>query len=161
MEFFLPSLIILVLAGIVSFVIIPKTSPLVILILSLCLLMFGMYHHYKLFASEYRLSTWQEQFKFYGPGVAIGGLILFILLFVLSIFRGGQVPVPEVAALTPAPPSTEGAVGSILNTVTNATSDILNTATSVVNNMKNTVTGITGNVNRPRNTIRTSFFNKV
>jgi hypothetical protein len=156
MEFFLPSLIILVLAGIVSFVIIPKTSPLIILILSLCLLVFGMYHHYSLFASEYRLSTWQEQLKFYGPGVAIGSLIVFILLFVLSIFRGGQVPVPEISSITPA--QTNGTMGSILNTVTNAASNIINTATVTANDIKNTVAGVT---NRSRNTIRTSFFSKV
>ena len=162
MEFFLPSLIILALASIVSFVIIPKTSPLIILIISFCLLIFGMYHHYTLFASEYRLSTWQDQLKFYGPGIAIGGLLLFIILFVLSIFRGGQVPVPEIS-LTPA--SSTGTVGSILNTVTNAASNMINTATNTVDNIKNTVkTAVTQSeniVNRSKNTIRTSFFSKV
>ena len=163
MEFFLPSLVILILAGVTSFVIIPRMGPMIILVLSLALLAFGMYHHYKLFASEYRLSTWQDQLRFYAPGVAIAALVFFILIFVVSLFKGGQVPVPNM----PSPAytvsnSTLSPAASILNTVTNAASTITDSITNAAVTVKNTASNIVNTVS-PGNSrnIRPSFFNKV
>lgn len=168
MEFFLPSLVILILAGVTSFVIIPRMGPIIVLVLSLALLAFGMYHHYKLFSSEYRLSTWQEQLRFYGPGVAIAALVFFILFFVVSLFKGGQVPVPNMPspAIT-ASNSTLSPVASILNTVKNTVSNAAETVSSVaesaVNTVKNTASTITNTISPNKNSrnIRPSFFNKV
>ena len=171
MEFFLPSLIILILSGIVSFVIIPKISPIIILILSFALLAFGMYHHYKLFADEYRLSTWQEQIRFYAPGVAIGSLVLFILIFVLSLFKHAEVPVPNIPSISPVTTTNTftAPVASALNTVTAAANNMMSNTTravsGAVNTIKNTANMVIGNAQNGRNAINknigSSFFSKV
>jgi hypothetical protein len=173
MEFFLPSLVILILAGIVSFVVIPRMGPLVVLVLSIALLTFGMYHHYKLFSAEYRQSTWQEQLRFYAPGIAIGGLVLFIMIYITSLFRGGEVPVPEMPSITPVSNSNTitSPVASILNTLKNTAENVMDTATSTINTIKNTTNKVANtiseNINTTINTsvnsknIRTSFFNKI
>lgn len=178
MEFFLPSLIILILAGITSFALIPRLSPIVILVLSLALLSFGMYHHYKLFAAEYRQSTWQEQLKFYGPGIAIGGLVIFILIFVVSLFSKGEVPVPNMPTVTPASTANNitTPLSTVFNTVTNAANSVINSASDITDTISNTATNafnkVTNTVNNTlKNTrnnagvaagnIRPSFFNKV
>jgi hypothetical protein len=168
MEFFLPSLVILILAGVTSFVIIPRMGPMIVLVLSLALLAFGMYHHYKLFSSEYRLSTWQEQLKFYAPGVAIAALVFFILFFVVSLFKGGQVPVPNMPspAIT-ANNSTLSPVASILNTVKNTVSSAAETVSTVAESAVNTVSNAASTIkntvspNKNSRNIRPSFFNKV
>ncbi len=178
MEFFLPSLIILILAGITSFALIPRLSPVIILILSLALLTFGMYHHYKLFAAEYRQSTWQEQLKFYAPGIAIGGLVLFILIFVVSLFRKGEVPIPNMPTVTPASTANNmtAPLSTVINTVTTAANNVINSASDITETISNSATNainkVTNTVNNTlKNTgrnagaaagnIRPSFFNKV
>ena len=63
MEFFIPGLCLFLVAIIITFIIAPRATPLVAAILSIGFLSFGVFEHYKMFASEYRLSTWQEIFK--------------------------------------------------------------------------------------------------
>ena len=96
--------------------------------------------------------------KFYGPGIAIAALVFFILFFVVSLFKGGQVPVPNMPspALT-ANNSTLSPVASILNTVKNTVSNAAETVSTVAaSTIKNTVSPITNSRN-----IRPYFFNKV
>ena len=64
---------------IVSFAVAPNLSPIILAVLSIALLVFGVYHHYNMFASEYRLSTWQESLKIYAPAIMIGAIIIFII----------------------------------------------------------------------------------
>ncbi len=139
MEFFIPSLFIFLLAIIVSFVFIPRFTPIITAILSIVFLTFGVYHHHKMFASEYRLSTWQDGLKIYAPAIMIGAIILFIVYSILSFFSSGSVPVPQMPNMT-------SPNGSVANTLTNATEsigDIMNdmkdTVSNAVNNVKNTV----------------------
>ena len=165
MEFFLPSVFILIFAGIVSFMLIPKFSPTVVLILATLLLGFAVYHHIDQFKPEYKLSTWQLGLIRYGPFIVLGFMLLFILFYIFTKFRGGEVPIPDITVNLPSP--TE-AVNSMTETVTNAANAVVNTvsnvaknvnrnATTMANNVVNTVT----NVNKNKNNVSKSFFNVV
>lgn len=139
MEIFLPSFLILILAAIVVFTVIPRMGPLVLTVVSILLLLFGVYHHWDLFKSEYRFSTWQDTMGFTGlaPALVLGVLFVFILGFILSFFGSG-VPVPAISDVT-------NTVSSIVNTaqtaVTNVASNVVTGVTNAANTAISTVTG--------------------
>ena len=81
MEFFLPSILFLLVACGIVFFVIPRFGPLVLAGISLVLLILGIYNHYSLFQTEYRLSTWQSGMIGYAPFIMIGGLVLAIILY--------------------------------------------------------------------------------
>ena len=165
MEFFLPSVFILIFAAIVSFMLIPKLSPTVVLIIATLLLGFAVYHHIDQFKPEYKLSTWQLGLIRYGPFIVLGFMLLFILFYIFTKFRGGEVPVPDIAASLPSP---TGAMNSITETVTNATNAVVNTVNNVAKNvnknataMANTVVNSVANANKNKGNVSKSFFNVV
>jgi predicted PurR-regulated permease PerM len=147
MEFFIPSLITLIIAGIVVFVFIPRFAPILLLIISAVLLGVGVYHHYTLFEGEYRYSTWQESLKQYGPAIIIAAVVIFLVTYILSFFGGVSVPIPEVPSIPEMPamptmptmpempeiPSVEDVATNIGNKVSNVFNNIKNTATNVFN----------------------------
>ena len=151
MEFFLPGLFLFLVSLAVTFMIAPKATPAMASILSLAFLSYGVYHHHKLFSSEYRLSTWQEGLKIYAPAVMIFAIILFILYGVLSFFTSGQVPIPSLPNVAlPSPNSITGAF-------TNSMESIGNSMTNVVNN----VVSLGNNKNRNGNSLITSIGNSL
>lgn len=167
MEFFIPSLFLFLIAVVVSFMIIPKFTPMVIAVLSIALLTFGVYHHYKIFSSEYRLSTWQDSLKIYAPAIMIGALILFIIFSMLSFFARGSVPVPNApivemptaASATNAVTSTINSVAeSIGNAVTNVTNVITGNNTKANANKGGIMNSLMGNRNKNRGNVSRSLF---
>lgn len=94
MEFFIPGLSLFVITLFVCYFTVPKITPLIAAILSIVFLCVGVYEHYTLFASEYRLSTWQDGLKVYAPAVMIIVIILFIIISIFTFFTHGAVPVP-------------------------------------------------------------------
>jgi hypothetical protein len=143
MEFFIPSIFLFLLAVGITFAIAPKLTPFVMAVLSLALLVFGVYYHHKLFAYEYRLSTWQDSLKIYAPAIMIGAVILVILYGILSFFTGGQVPVPTI-------PDIEMPKA---NTATNMLTEAINNATESIGNITNNILPNNGrnNANKNRN----------
>jgi hypothetical protein len=90
MELFIPSLLaILIAAGIVMFLL-PRLSPVILGVVALLFLVLAAYQHYTFFGSEYQLSTWQLPLINYGPYLMIGGLVLFLLFFILNFIGTGQ-----------------------------------------------------------------------
>jgi len=86
MEFFIPGLFLFLISIALSFVVAPRFTPLVTAILSIAFLTWGVYQHYTMFASEYRLSTWQNSIKIYAPALMIAAIILFVIyLFIIII----------------------------------------------------------------------------
>jgi X-X-X-Leu-X-X-Gly heptad repeat protein len=141
MELFIPGLCLFLLVIGISFAIIPKFSPLVIAILSIIVLVITVRHHYSMFESEYRLSTWQESLKVYAPAIMIIAMILFIIYNILSMFTSGSVPVPPLPTINTASP--ESTTNQIMNSLTNVASSVKNVATNVVEGVSNQVnTGI-------------------
>ena len=140
MEFFIPSIILFLFAIVISFLIIPRFTPLITGILAILLLSFGVYHHYKMFASEYRLSTWQTSLKIYAPAIMIAGIILFILYSIMSFFSKGSVPIPIVPTIDT--PNVSDVTNTIANTTNNLGKKINtlgNTLGNTINDIKNTL----------------------
>jgi hypothetical protein len=140
MELFIPGVLLFLVSLLITFLIAPKTTPMVAILLSIIFLAFGVREHYQLFASEYRLSTWQDTIQVYAPAIIITTVILFLLYSVLAFFTGGQVPVPPLPAL----PALTNASESILDTwndVRNSvkTNSIAKSANQMINHTTNAV----------------------
>lgn len=133
----------------ISFAVVPRFTPLIAAVLSIVFLVLGVRQHYLMFASEYRLSTWQDSFKIYAPAIMIGAMILFIIYTILALFTTGSVPVPAMPAITAPTPNTvtDNVLGS-LNTV----ADSLSTANENVNNALGSIKSlVAGNENKNKN----------
>jgi hypothetical protein len=144
MELFIPGIATLLIVALIVFLVLPRLGAPVLAALSIILLSYGVYNHIQLFSSEYRYSTWQDQFKFYGPFVLVGGLILAILIYIGFLF-GTEGPSALPASSVPVPNATE-----VVNSANTAAKSALNAVTNTVSNAVNTVTdaiGITNNKN--------------
>jgi len=86
MEFFLPGIAALLIGALIVFLLLPRLGAPMLVGLSVVLLVFCLYNHYKLFASEYKLSTWQEGLKWYAPLLMYGGLTLAVLMYLGYLF---------------------------------------------------------------------------
>jgi hypothetical protein len=134
MEFFLPSVFILLLASLVVFFVFPRFGPSVLAAVSLVLLIMGVYQHYHTFRTEYRLSTWQNSFIPYASYILIGGLIFAILVYLLYLL-----PANSTAAAANAPIVALPSIANMpsANTATNPVTAGLNKALNVVGNVAN------------------------
>ena len=135
MEFFIPGLLLFLLFLAIAFFVVPRATPMIAAILSIIFLTYGVYEHYQLFASEYRLSTWQESLKIYAPALMIAAIIIFIIYFMLSLFTGASVPVPSMPNVDL--PTMNEIAANISNTYNNATNAITNGFNTNTNTNKN------------------------
>ncbi len=171
MEFFLSSVFILIFGAVVSFLLIPKFSPTVVLVIAAALLGFAVYHHIALFKNEYKLSTWQTGLIAYAPFIVLGAMILFILGYIFTSYRGGEVPVPDTSNM-PSPAETINTIANtVTNTVNSAANSVINTtktvannvvknANAIVNKVANNTTKANNGTNKSGNVTK-SFFNVV
>jgi predicted PurR-regulated permease PerM len=177
MEFFIPGLLLFLLAVVVSFILAPRFTPLVVAVLSIVLLSYGVYDHYKMFAAEYRLSTWQQSLKIYAPAIMIGAIILFIIYAILAFFTKGSVPVPPIPNITA--PNENSAMDNVVqslnkvaNGLTNNKNDIVSSVNNTINkannnrgNILNALTGNNngngGNKNKRNNNLSRSFLETI
>lgn len=144
MEFFIPGLLFFIVIVVFTFAMAPRATPMIAAVLSIVFLVFGIYDHQQRFASEYRLSTWQDGIKIYAPFLMIAGIILFIIYGMIAFFTGGSVPVPNVTI-----PSIAEATNGIKDSITNA-----------VNTISNAANNITGNNNKGNGILNNLGFNK-
>ena len=147
MEFFIPGLLLFLVSIMITFVIVPRFTPLVIALLSIVFLSYGVYDHYKMFASEYRLSTWQQSLKIYAPAIMIMSIILFIIYAILAFFTKGSVPVPLLPNISE--PNENSATNQIIQSLNKLGNAITNNNTNVINEVNNQI----NNVNKNRNNI--------
>lgn len=127
MEFFIPGIILFLLFLFVAFYFVPKATPMIAAILSIIFLIYGVREHSKMFASEYRLSTWQDGLKMYAPAVMIIVIIVFVIYSIMAFFTGGSVPVPSMPNVEM--PTMNGLATNLtnsLNTAKNTIADGLN-----------------------------------
>ena len=135
MEFFIPGLLFFILTVLLTFYLAPKATPMMAAVLSLVFLTYGVYDHYRLFASEYRSSTWQEPLLLlYSPAVMITILILYVLYGMMTLFTKGQVPVPAMPEI----PTMQNTLNNVTESLSNAANAIANTANNVMNDVTNT-----------------------
>lgn len=101
MELFIPSLLVLVLGALVSFVLVPKMTPYTIGVLSVLLFIIGIWQNYKMFPYEYRTSMFTSALKEYSPFVMILAVIIAGMI-AMSVVFGKNPPsitevIPEIA----------------------------------------------------------------
>jgi hypothetical protein len=133
MELFIPSVLVLLLAAAVVFFVFPRFGAPTLALISVVLLVFGVYQHMNAFGTEYRLSTWQMSLMSYAPFVMIGGLLIVITFYLLALspLGGATAPsIPEIPSVAEMPSA---------NTATNV-------VTEGVNNALKGITNVTGNV---------------
>jgi hypothetical protein len=132
MELFLPSLLLFLIAIIAVAFFLPRMSPLIIVLLSAGLLGVGVYHHFNLFWDDYKQSTWQEQLRVFAPGIMLILVVLYVLYALLTVFTGGQVPVPSMPSVEL--PSAETATNVVTETINNALQAVMPNNTRKNNN---------------------------
>ena len=178
MEFLVPGFLLLLVAVLVVFLIVPRLGPMVTLVGASLLLTAGVFHHYKLFRFEYKNATWADRLKAYGPGILYSIMTLFIVGFIFSLWGGAGVPVPEAPAPekesppsptptpTPSPSNTPlstltNTLNVVKNTAANALTDAANMGRQFAANVKNYVPNVLqGQQGAPRNYKNDSFFSQ-
>lgn len=134
MELFIPSVLLLLLAAAVIFFILPRFGAPVLAIISVALLVYGIYQHMNAFGSEYRLSTWQLGLVSYAPYIMVGGLLVVIAFYLISISplgAGSTAPnMPEMPTVNEMP-NANSATNLLTAGVNNALKAAANTAAAV------------------------------
>jgi hypothetical protein len=87
MEFFLPSLIVLILAAVFVFFVIPRFAPVVLAIIAFLALILGAVNHVQMFKMDYRMMTWQQGASAAAPYVLIGFIVLYIIGFLVGMYQ--------------------------------------------------------------------------
>jgi hypothetical protein len=149
MEFFIPGLLIFLVAISIAIIIVPQTTPMIAAVFAIVFLVYGVYDHYLLFAPEYRLSTWQDGIKIYAPFIMLAGIILFIIYFIFAFFTGGEVPVPKMEM--PEMPEMP-----TFNTIKSAANNVINNAVNNTNKKVNNTKPANGS-----NTMSRSLFETI
>jgi hypothetical protein len=154
MEFFLPSILVLLVAAAIVFFVIPRFGPLVLAVVSLVLLGIGIYNHYSMFQNEYRLSTWQLGAVAYAPYLLIGAVILMIILYLTYLLPSGSA---ASGNNTPANANANANVkANTINlpppeTATNVITEGANNAIRAAANLANVKVNTTNQPNNPAN----------
>jgi predicted PurR-regulated permease PerM len=138
MEFFIPGLFLFLVAILITIFVLPKATPMIACILAVIFLTYGVYDHYKLFESEYNLSTWQDNLKIYSPALMIIAIIIFIIYTILAIFTNGEVPIPSM------PNVSLPSANSITNSITTSLNNVKN---SIANSIPESIANSLPNVN--------------
>jgi len=94
MELFLPSLVILLLAGFVVLFIIPRISPFIIFILCTVFFILALYGHSLLFYNEYKSSLWRDSLRNSVPAILAGVISIGILIATLNLFTNIKINMP-------------------------------------------------------------------
>lgn len=129
MELFLPGLLVLLISSIFVFMVLPRMGTVVLAVACGLTLVAVLLHHYNMFASEYRLSTWQNGLAAYAPAVILGFSILIVIGVAVSLFTGNS-----VAETIQAPIETiQSGITASLNAMPSAVT-ATNPVTSAVNN---------------------------
>lgn len=153
----MPGLLIFIVSILVVYFLAPHATPMIAAILSIVFLLYGVYDHRRLFASEYQLSTWQEQLKIYSPALMIIAIILFIIYSMLSFFTGGVVPIPSMPNIEI--PSVNSITNSVMESVNNVSNSIQNASMNLLNSTKSTNSTNSTNKSTNNNSFGLGSFN--
>jgi len=156
MEFFIPGMLLFLLFLFLAFYFVPKATPMIAAILSIAFLMYGVRDHSQRFASEYRLSTWQEGLKMYAPAIMILVIIVFVIYSIMAFFTGGSVPIPSMPNVEV--PTMDDIATNITNTINNAKKTVNNATNTISNELKLNNTNKQNNT--PKNSVTPNTTNK-
>jgi len=152
MQLFFPSVLLVLLAFLIIFLVMPKFSPLVIVSISAVLLVAGTYNHFITFWNEYQQSTWQNNLKIFAPGIFIAVLLVYVFIVINSFFTGGSVPVPTLPTVElPSAESATNPVTAAINSTMNGVNSAMNAVTNAANSVSNTFNASAKNQNNGKN----------
>ena len=107
MEFYIPSLLLVLLAAVLGALFIPNLSQPILIVLCLVLLGFGFANHYTLFVNEYKNMHWLNTAVIAGPYLMVGTVIMLSVGYIFLQFTSGgakriaspsrSIPPPETA----------------------------------------------------------------
>ena len=108
MEFYLPSLFIILLAAIFAVSTIPRFAPIVLAIIAGLCLALAMYNHSSLFYNEYKNMNWANLATISGasPYLLTGLVILLCLGYIIMLISSGKAPSLNMPSMMIPPPST-------------------------------------------------------
>lgn len=86
MEFYIPSLFIILLAAIFVVLVVPRLSHIVLIVLCSLLLVWGIANHYTLFVTEYNNMNWTNTAVIAGPYVMLFLVIGLSLGYIILLF---------------------------------------------------------------------------
>ena len=86
MEFYIPSLFIILLAAIFLVLLVPRLSHIVLIVLCSLLLVWGIANHYTLFVTEYNNMNWTNTAIIAGPYVMLFLVIGLSLGYIILLF---------------------------------------------------------------------------
>jgi hypothetical protein len=124
MEYYIPSLTALVIAAFFIFVLFPKFTPVILASFAGAALVYGIYHHYRMFGADYAMMTWVDSARKSAPMVMVGTLIALLIGYLLFMARSGK------TASMPSPPYAPA------STATNAATNAINRTMSLGYNSK-------------------------
>ena len=142
MELFLPGLLVLLISAIFVFMVLPRMGTVVLSVVCALTLVAVLLHHYNMFASEYRLSTWQNGLSAYAPLVILGFAILIIIGVSVSLFTGKsvtetmQAPIETLQSGIASSMEAMPSAASATNSVTSALNGVLNSKPNGANAAK-------------------------
>ena len=106
MEFYIPSVFIIIIAMAVAFVFIPRLSNFILVIVAGLCLILAMYAHGYLFFNEYLNMNWLNTAGVAGPYLMIGLVVLLSLGYIILLITRGRAPSLSVPSFTIPPPAT-------------------------------------------------------
>ena len=86
MEFYIPSLFIILLAAIFLVLVVPRLSHIVLIVLCSLLLVWGIANHYTLFVTEYQNMNWANTAVIAGPYLMLFLVIALSLGYIILLF---------------------------------------------------------------------------
>jgi hypothetical protein len=130
MELFIPSILALIIAAVIVMFVLPRLSSVILGALALVFLTIAAYQHYNFFYTEYRQSTWQLPLLEYAPYLLLGGLVLFLIFFIINFIgtnTNAQASAPLVAmnAAVERVANQAPTVAGVTTAVTNAANNAL------------------------------------
>ena len=90
MELFLPGVVLILLSAFFAFMVLPRIGTVVLAVVAIVAIIIVGLHHYSMFYSEWRLSTWQFSLSSYAPFIVLGVAFLIIMASVGYIFAGPE-----------------------------------------------------------------------
>jgi hypothetical protein len=155
MELFIPSLVVIILGGIVVFFLLPKVAPYTLGVMAVLLFGAGIYQHYQTFPYEYSSGNFRDTMKDYAPFLMLLATILGLVIGVMVAFGGNP---PSIAAAMPAMPNISAMPVSLpsLNMGANVFGGGGNSTAK--NNSKNNGMGANGGGNVKRNNVASTSF---
>jgi hypothetical protein len=105
MELFIPSLLTIVLGGVVFAFLLPKFSLYVLGVMSIALFVIGIHQHWKMFPYEYSMSESRQILSDYAPFITLLVTILGLIMMALQLTGGSGGSGAGIMAALPALPA--------------------------------------------------------